>query len=102
MILAFILAAVMNFVSYFFSDKIALAMVRAQPVTREQLPRAYAGQVERPHTENRHSSSPKIYVIPGHGISNGGAFATGAQSGASTPRFARGPHGILSLPKRAK
>ena len=25
----------MNFVSYFFSDKIALAMYRAQPVTRE-------------------------------------------------------------------
>jgi len=32
----------MNFVSYFYSDKIALAMYRAQPVTREELPRAYA------------------------------------------------------------
>ena len=35
MILALAFAAVMNFVSYFFSDKIALAMYRAQPVTRE-------------------------------------------------------------------
>ena len=40
MLLALAFAAVMNFVSYFFSDKIALAMYKAQPVTREQLPRA--------------------------------------------------------------
>src|SRR5208282_3808335 len=39
--LALGLAVIMNFASYFFSDKIALAMYRAQPVTREQLPRAY-------------------------------------------------------------
>jgi heat shock protein HtpX len=39
--IALVLAIVMNFASYFFSDKIALAMYRAQPVTREQLPRAY-------------------------------------------------------------
>jgi heat shock protein HtpX len=42
MILAFIFAAAMNFFSYFYSDKLALAMYHAQPVTREQLPRAYA------------------------------------------------------------
>ena len=41
MILALVFAGVMNFVSYFFSDKIALAMYRAQPVTREELPRVY-------------------------------------------------------------
>src|SRR5204862_5507194 len=41
MLLALIFATVMNFVSYFYSDKIALAMYRAQPVTREELPRAY-------------------------------------------------------------
>ena len=41
MFLALIFAGIMNFVSYFFSDKIALAMYRAQPVTREQLPRVY-------------------------------------------------------------
>jgi heat shock protein HtpX len=34
MLLALGLAAVMNFISYFYSDKIALAMYRAQPVTR--------------------------------------------------------------------
>jgi len=31
----------MNFFSYFYSDKMALSMYRAQPVTREQLPRVF-------------------------------------------------------------
>jgi len=41
MFLALAFAAVLNFVSYFFSDKIALAAYRAQPVSREDLPRVY-------------------------------------------------------------
>ena len=31
----------MNFASYFFSDKIALAMYRAQPVTETENPEVY-------------------------------------------------------------
>jgi heat shock protein HtpX len=72
MIIAFVLAAVMNFVSYFFSDKIALAMYRAQPVTREQLPRVYA-VVER-LTQKIGIPMPKLYVIPNDSPN---AFATG-------------------------
>ncbi len=72
MILALIFAAVMNFVSYFYSDKIALAMYRAQPVTREELPRAYAA-VER-LTQKIGLPMPKIYVIP---TDSPNAFATG-------------------------
>jgi heat shock protein HtpX len=72
MLLALALAAVMNFVSYFYSDKIALAMYRAQPVTREQLPRAYAA-VER-LTQKIGIPMPKIYVIPNDSPT---AFATG-------------------------
>ena len=72
MILALGLAVVMNFVSYFYSDKIALAMYRAQPVTREQLPRAYAA-VER-LTQKIGIPMPKIYVIPNESPN---AFATG-------------------------
>jgi heat shock protein HtpX len=41
LILAFVISVAMNFTAYFFSDKIALKMYRAQPVTRDQLPRAY-------------------------------------------------------------
>lgn len=39
---ALAIAVVINGVSYFYSDKIALASSGAQPVTREQLPRLYA------------------------------------------------------------
>lgn len=72
MLLALVFAAVMNFVSYFYSDKIALAMYRAQPVTREELPRAYAA-VER-LTQKIGIPMPKIYVIPSESPN---AFATG-------------------------
>ncbi len=72
MILGFAFAAVTNFVSYFFSDKIALAMYRAQPVTREQLPRIYS-VVER-LTQKAGLPMPKLYVIP---TDSPNAFATG-------------------------
>ena len=59
MFLALAFAAVMNFVSYFYSDKIALAMYRAQPVTRE----ATAARLRRrraPHAEDRHPDAEDL------------------------------------------
>src|SRR2546422_5848049 len=41
MTIALGMAVLMNGMAYFFSDKIALAMSGAQPVTREQAPRLY-------------------------------------------------------------
>jgi heat shock protein HtpX len=72
MILALIFAGGMNFFSYFYSDKLALAMYRAQPVTREQLPRVY--QVVERMTQRLGLPMPKIYVIPSESPN---AFATG-------------------------
>jgi Zn-dependent protease with chaperone function len=72
MVLALIFAAIMNFVSYFFSDKIALAAYRAQPVTREQLPRAY--EIVERLTQKIGIPMPKMYVIP---TDSPNAFATG-------------------------
>src|SRR5579864_8683541 len=72
MILGFAIAAVTNFVSYFFSDKIALAMYRAQPVTREQLPRIYS--VVEQLTQKAGLPMPKLFVIP---TDSPNAFATG-------------------------
>jgi heat shock protein HtpX len=72
MLLALVIAGVMNFVSYFFSDKIALASYRAQPVTREQLPRVYA-IVER-LSQKMGIPMPKLFVIP---TDSPNAFATG-------------------------
>ena len=72
MVLGFLIAGVTNFISYFFSDRIALAMYRAQPVTREQLPRIYS-VVER-LTQTAGLPMPKLYVIP---ADSPNAFATG-------------------------
>src|SRR5580700_8235261 len=72
MLLALGIAAVTNFIAYFFSDKIALATYRAQPVTREQLPRAY--EVVERLTQKTGISMPKLYVIP---TDSPNAFATG-------------------------
>src|SRR5215831_2793829 len=72
MLTALVIAAVMNFVSYFFSDKLALAAYRAQPVTREELPQVYR-IVER-LTQKTGLPMPKIYVIP---TDSPNAFATG-------------------------
>ncbi|MGE5206890.1 MAG: zinc metalloprotease HtpX [Chlamydiota bacterium] len=72
LILALGFAVLMNFVSYFYSDKISLAMYRAKPVTRDELPRVYA-VVER-LTQKIGLPMPKIYVIP---TDSPNAFATG-------------------------
>jgi heat shock protein HtpX len=72
MILAFFVAAGMNFFSYFYSDKLALSMYRAQPVTREQLPRVY--QIVERILPRMALPMPKIYVIP---TDSPNAFATG-------------------------
>ncbi|HUO27508.1 MAG TPA: zinc metalloprotease HtpX [Candidatus Aquilonibacter sp.] len=89
MILALIFAAVMNFVSYFYSDKIALAMYRAQPVTREELPRAY--QIVERLTQKIGIPMPKIYVIP---TESPNAFATGRNPSHASVAVT---HGILGL-----
>ncbi len=66
------IAVVMNGISYFFSDKIALASSGAKRVSREQVPRLYevmerlAGKARLP--------MPKLYVIPEPAPN---AFATG-------------------------
>jgi len=88
-ILAFVIAAVMNFVSYFYSDKIALAMYRAQPVTREQLPRAY--EVVERMTGRLGLPMPKMYVIPTDAPN---AFATGRNPAHASVAVT---HGILQI-----
>jgi heat shock protein HtpX len=72
MLLAFVIAVGMNFFSYFYSDKLALSMYRAQPATREQLPRVY--NVVEQMTQRIGLPMPKIYVIPNDSPN---AFATG-------------------------
>jgi heat shock protein HtpX len=91
MLIALIFAAVMNFVSYFFSDKIALAMYRAQPVTREDLPRVY-NIVER-LAQKVGLPTPKVYVIP---TDSPNAFATGRNPTHASVAVTQGILGLLN------
>jgi heat shock protein HtpX len=91
MVIAFAIAAVMNFVSYFYSDKIALAMYKAQPATREELPRAY--QVVERLTAKQGLPMPKIYVIP---LDSPNAFATGRNPAHASVAVTRGILNLLS------
>jgi heat shock protein HtpX len=63
---------VLNFVTYWFSDRIALMAHRARPVTREQLPEVY-DIVER-LTRKAGLPMPRLFVIPS---ATPNAFATG-------------------------
>jgi len=71
-IIAFVVAAAMNFFSYFYSDKLALAAYRAQPITRDQMPRIY--EIVERLTSRAGLPMPKIYRIP---TQSPNAFATG-------------------------
>ncbi len=72
MVIAFILAVAMNFGSYWFSDRIVLAMYRAQPIEEAQAPDLY--RIVRRLTTRAGIPMPRVYLIPGD---TPNAFATG-------------------------
>jgi heat shock protein HtpX len=72
MIVAFFLAAVMNFGSYWFSDRIVLRMYNARQVSRQEHP-AFYGMIER-LADRAGLPMPKVYIIPDNSPN---AFATG-------------------------
>lgn len=72
MITAFLIAVVMNFGSYWFSDKIVLRMYNAREITREVHP-SFFGMIER-LSGRAGLPMPKVYIIPDDSPN---AFATG-------------------------
>jgi heat shock protein HtpX len=72
MVIALGLAAAMNFGSYWFSDKIVLAMYRAKPVSEAEAPRFHA--IVDQLVARAGMPKPKLYVLP---QSAPNAFATG-------------------------
>jgi heat shock protein HtpX len=66
------IAVLINMGSWFFSDKLALRMSRAQPISEEEDPRLY--QMVRELTTRAGLPMPKLYVIPQE---QPNAFATG-------------------------
>jgi len=72
LVIAFVLAAIMNLGSYWFSDKIVLAMYGAKPVTMNEAPDLY--RVVHDLATRAGMPMPKLYVIPTDAAN---AFATG-------------------------
>jgi heat shock protein HtpX len=72
MLVAFVLALVMNFFSYWFSDRVVLAMYRAQPIDEAQSPRVYS--LVRRLATRAGIPMPRVYLIPSE---TPNAFATG-------------------------
>ena len=69
---AFVFAALMNFITYWFSDKIVLRMYRAQEVSQSEAPELYGIVAEL--TSKASLPMPKVYVIEND---TPNAFATG-------------------------
>lgn len=72
MLIALMLAAAMNFFSYWYSDKIVLRMYRAQEVTEREAPELYRIVAELSRSSNL--PMPRVYIIP---QDSPNAFATG-------------------------
>ena len=89
--LALIVSVVMNFASYFFSDKIALSMYRAQPVTREQEPQIY--RIMEQLCVRTGIPMPRIYIIPDDSPN---AFATGRNPQHASVAVTQGARKLLS------
>jgi heat shock protein HtpX len=83
------IAAVMNFSSYFFSEKIALMTYNAQPVTPEQNPAVYkrVEPIVLGLTQRMGLPMPKLWLIPDPSPN---AFATGRNPSHASVAFTEG------------
>jgi len=85
------IAAAMNMGSYFFSDKIALKMSRAEPISESEAPRLY--QIVRELCTRADLPMPRLYMIP---VDQPNAFATGRNPKYSAVAVTRGITQLLS------
>src|SRR5882724_12849996 len=89
MYIGLVMAVVMNFGSYFFSEKIALSMYHAQPVTPTENPDVY--RRVQPMVANLSQRMgipmPKLWLIPEESPN---AFATGRNPEHASVAFTQG------------
>jgi heat shock protein HtpX len=86
---ALIIAAGLNFFSYFFSDKMALAMYSAQPVTPQENPEVYArvSPIVNSLAQRMGLPMPKLWLIQDPSPN---AFATGRNPEHASVAFTQG------------
>ncbi|MFP4198931.1 MAG: zinc metalloprotease HtpX [Halanaerobium sp.] len=71
-IMAFVFALAINFISYWNSDKLAIKMTKSQPLSESEAPEIY--RIVRKLSKNAELPMPKIYLTPSN---QPNAFATG-------------------------
>jgi heat shock protein HtpX len=90
-LLFLVMAALLNLGAYWFSDRIALAMARAKPVSEQEAPRLY--QIVRELTTRAGLPMPRLYMIP---QDQPNAFATGRSPKKAAVAVTRGIVQLLS------
>jgi len=88
--LAFIMALIMNFGSYWFSDRIVLAMYHAREIKENDNPRFFG--IVRSASQMAGLPMPKIYIVPSPGAN---AFATGRNPAHAAVAATEGILGLL-------
>lgn len=91
LIIGFVFALAMNFFGYWFSDRLALAMSGAQPVSEAQAPGLYRMVARLAQRANL--PMPRVYIIPSP---QPNAFATGRNPKHSAVAVTEGLMGLLS------
>lgn len=89
MLIALLLAGVMNFIAYWFSDKIVLAMYGAREITPEEAP--WLHRIVEDLAQRAGIPKPKVYLVP---MEQPNAFATGRGPSSSAVAVTSG---ILQL-----
>lgn len=85
------IAAVINIGAYWFSDRIALKMAKAQPISEEEAPRIY--EMFRELTTRAEIPMPRLFLIP---QDQPNAFATGRSPKKAAVALTRGITRLLS------
>ena len=94
MVTAFLLALIMNGLSYWFSDKIVLRMYGAKEIDQKDAPKLY--RILQDLTLRAHMPMPKVYVIPQEAPN---AFATGRDEKHAAVAVTEGILDILNEPE---
>lgn len=89
--IALVVSIAMNFASYFFSDRIALRMYRAQAVSRDEAPELY--RIVEFLSARAGIPAPKVYLIPEESPN---AFATGRNPQHASVAVTQGALRLLS------